>query len=182
MGKLEDWTLIKTEAQKDNYLPLVTKRFRLPNGIEKSFTCVDKVEYVTIIMVTSDDKIVVAKQYRPGPEKILLDPPGGNIEKGQSPMDAAMAEIQEETGYTFEKIEYINSTYVDPYDVRKRHTFVATGCKKAQDQNPDENEFIEVVEIPIAEYIEILKDGTQTCDSASIYPAFIYLGYLKFSL
>ncbi len=130
-------------------------------------------------MLTKNLTTVITKQYRPGPEKVIYDPPGGDIESGQTPEEAAIAELTQETGYSFEKLEFIGSHYHDPYEVRKRYCFLALGCKPFTKQVLDPTEFIEVIEIPLEEYYRMVLEGTSSIDNIVVLRALIHLGYLK---
>lgn len=122
-------SIIRTKKSENllqaGYLSLVDKVFQLPDGKEETYTCVAKSDIVTIFMFTTDQKVVVTKQYRPGPETVLFDCPGGNIDHND-PVAAAKEEIEEETGYSYENLTYLSRTWHDAYDNRKRHMFIAT--------------------------------------------------------
>ena len=62
---------------------------------------------VAIVAITNDNKIVLVKQYRKSIEKELYELPSGKIEIGESPLDCAIRELKEETGYSTENLKLI---------------------------------------------------------------------------
>ena len=56
-------------------------------------------DFVQILAVTTDDRIIVGQEFQPGVEKEFLHNTGGNIKEGESPEEAARRELFEETGY-----------------------------------------------------------------------------------
>ncbi|MGC8831230.1 MAG: NUDIX hydrolase [Thermoproteota archaeon] len=62
---------------------------------------------VAVAAFAEDNKIILTKQYRHPLRKIVYDLPGGGVKAGETPMQAALRELEEETGYTAEKLEWI---------------------------------------------------------------------------
>ena len=62
---------------------------------------------VAVAAFTKDNKMVLTKQYRHPFGKIICDMPAGATKEGETFEDAAMRELEEETGYTAEKLEWI---------------------------------------------------------------------------
>ena len=71
-------------------------------------------DYVTILALTNNNEILFVKQYRPVLEKYTLELPSGHVEPGQTPEQAAQAELLEETGYKAEKLELLGCINPDP--------------------------------------------------------------------
>ena len=69
---------------------------------------------VAIVAITNDNKIVLVKQYRKSIEKELYELPSGKIEIGESPLDCAIRELKEETGYSTENLKLIYKYYATP--------------------------------------------------------------------
>lgn len=82
--------------------------------------------------------------------------PAGYIDKNEKPVDAALRELSEETGYVPEKIEYIDSFYQDEGCSRAmNYIFIAKGCKKKEKQHLDEDEFIKYMEFSFDELLDL---------------------------
>ena len=62
---------------------------------------------VAVATFTKDNKIVLTRQYRHPFGRLLEDLPAGGMMKGETPQQAALRELEEETGYTAEKLEWI---------------------------------------------------------------------------
>jgi len=73
----------------------------------------DTLDYVHVIAITEKDEILFVKQYRPIIEEYTLELPGGHIESGQLPEEAALLELKEETGYIAKSIELIGILHPD---------------------------------------------------------------------
>ncbi len=62
---------------------------------------------VAVAALTEDNKIMLTKQYRHPMGKAIYDIPAGGIHEGETPVQAALRELEEETGYTADKLEWI---------------------------------------------------------------------------
>jgi len=62
---------------------------------------------VAVAAFTRDNKMVLTRQYRHPFRKLIEDLPAGGMLKGETPQQAALRELEEETGYTAEKLEWI---------------------------------------------------------------------------
>jgi ADP-ribose pyrophosphatase len=62
---------------------------------------------VAVFALTGDNKVILTKQYRHPMRKIIVDLPAGGIDKGETPEQAALRELEEETGFTTEKLEWL---------------------------------------------------------------------------
>ena len=62
---------------------------------------------VAIAAFTEDNKMILTKQYRHPLRKLIYDLPAGGMKEGETPEQAALRELEEETGYTAEKLEWI---------------------------------------------------------------------------
>ncbi len=62
---------------------------------------------VAVAAFTEDNKMILTKQYRHPFGKLMEDLPAGGMIKGETPKQAALRELEEETGYTAEELEWI---------------------------------------------------------------------------
>jgi len=150
--------------------------FRLPDGSEREFYIKKEGDPICALAITSEKEVILAKQFRPGPKKVLLELPGGCIEKEESPEHAMERELLEETGYKG-NITLITRAYEDGYSPRRRYCFVATECEKVAEQNLDDGEDIEVALLSLDEFRNLLRSGEMT-DVEVGYLGLDYLGLL----
>lgn len=133
---------------------------------------------VCVLALTPDKKVILAKQLRPGPGKVLLElPGGGSNDQDKSPLHAIERELLEETGYSGSLVQ-IGSSWDCGYSTRYRHHFVATNCTKIKEPENNPQEPIDVVLVPLQKFIEQLHSGELT-DSDTAYRGLEYLGLLQ---
>lgn len=113
---------------------------------------------VNVVPITADGKMVFVRQYRVGIEAFTLELPGGLIDPGEKPIQAAKRELAEETGFTAEKWYDLgkvasNPVFMDSYI----HHAVAFGVEKTQDMQLDDGEDIYLETMPIDEVKDRLK-------------------------
>ena len=98
----------------------------LPNPV---YT-LDMPDWVNVVAITENNDIVLVRQHRFGTQEGSLEIPGGLIDDGEAPLEAAKRELLEETGYSSERWESVGWTHPNPAIQGNRlHTFVARGCK-----------------------------------------------------
>ena len=115
----------------DNYKrQVIVKHFKDEEGLEHEFTTFgdDYAKSVHVIAFTKDNKVVLVNQFRSGPERWLYDFPGGLMEKREIPLEAALRELGEETGYIPGHIDNIGNFPVDGYTNFTVEVFLATDC------------------------------------------------------
>jgi ADP-ribose pyrophosphatase len=109
------------------------------------FDIVSCMNWVNIIAITPDDKIVLIKQYRHGSDSITTEIPGGAVNPQEEMLIAAQRELQEETGYTSKNWTSLGKIEVNPaFMTNHCETFLAIDAEKTHDQNLDPFEEIEV--------------------------------------
>ena len=100
MGR-EEWTVVSAEEvyQNDRGLVVSREEVRLPDGrTVPDFYQVRMSSHVTIYATTSDGQVACIRQYKHGPRAVVLTLPGGLIDPGEDPSEAAKRELLEETG------------------------------------------------------------------------------------
>lgn len=130
-----------------------------------------------IIPLKKDGKVVMIHQYRHPVNEFLLEIPAGTIEPGESPLDCARRELTEETGLRAE--EFIKLTEVDiipAYSDEKIYVYLARNFTSFK-QHLDQDEFLEVVEYPLEEVLDMINNGvaTDALTILSIQMAWLYL-------
>lgn len=183
---MQKWKLLSSEYLIQRpWATLRVDKLQMPNGFVKNeYYVLEYPNWVNMVGITEDDKILFIRQYRHGAEDIMLEIPAGVIEKEESPAEAAHREMLEETGYAFSGIEEICQLYANPATSGNiTYTFLMTGGKKVQEQKLDESEDIEVALLTFEEAKKLLLDNKigQALHSAALFYIFnkIQLCYLQ---
>ena len=119
---------------------------------ERSFYVVEAPDWINVIARTPDDLVVLVRQFRFGTEELTLEIPGGMIDEGESPLDAARRELVEETGYRAEEWQDLGWVHPNPAVQNNRcHTFLADSAVRVAEPTPDPDEHIDVLTIGMDE-------------------------------
>ncbi|KKP47730.1 MAG: NUDIX hydrolase [Candidatus Woesebacteria bacterium GW2011_GWA1_33_30] len=171
------WTKIKEERYKARagYRKLITKTFDYPNGHKAEYDILDDNGAVCVLVLTPKSDVIMVKVYRPGPEKVLMEMPGGFIDIHEDPQTAVERELIEETGYEGE-IEFVGKTYDDAYSNMVRYCYISRNSKKIKEPNWDDDEgSMEIVKISLSEFRKHLKTGEMT----DVEVGYLCLDYLN---
>jgi 8-oxo-dGTP pyrophosphatase MutT (NUDIX family) len=96
----------------------------------------------------------LVRQWRHGAKALSLEFPGGVVEKGETPEQGARRELLEETGCTAERLTLLGSMNPNPAIMSNTvHIFLAEGCRRTGNTDPDSDEFLNVEETAEADMI-----------------------------
>lgn len=169
------WEEFSREIVFQKYSRKIEKvMFRLPDGKESDFYIKKEGQVVGILALTKDNQVILARQFRPGPNEILNELPGGYIDKDETPEQAAARELLEETGYKG-KVQLVTEAFDCAYSTMNRYCMVATECEKVAEQKLESTEFAEVVLVSLDEFKKLLRSGKNT----DIEVGFLGLDYLN---
>ena len=134
----------------------------LPNGLLRQKLIVHPSNAVAILPIEKD-RCKLIRQYRYAIDDYILEAPAGALETGEEPLAAAGRELIEETGFAARSIEPRGHIITTPgYSDEKIFLFEAQGLSPSQEFEKDEDEVIEVVDIPIRNLPSMIQDGTIT--------------------
>lgn len=121
-------------------------------------------DWVNIIPLTEDEKVVFVIQYRFGIKEDTLEIPGGQMDKGdRNPENAARRELLEETGFGEGKWEYLGYVHPNPAILNNKcHSFLAKDVRKIGEIKNDKNEKTEVILKPLKEVNKLILQGKIT--------------------
>ena len=137
------------------------RRMKSPDGtIEADFYSIQCSDWVNIVPITDDGKIILVEQFRHGIQDITFEVPGGIIAKGKTPLEAALDELEEETGHSSAEFHSLGAFHPNPaIQTNLAHLFLAKNCRPAGGQRLDELEDIEIHTVPINEIGKWVDDG-----------------------
>lgn len=131
-----------------------------------------------ILPITGDGKVIMIQEPRTPIGKVILALPAGMIEEGEEAEKAAIRELEEETGYLASDIEFLREYHPSVgYSDEKIKIYLATNLKKTK-QHLDDEEDINVIEVPLEELIEML-DKNEIITASSTIALMHYLLYKK---
>src|SRR5699024_8212829 len=104
---LTEKTLQSTTIYNGKIVHLQVDDVLLPDGQKSKREVIKHPGAVAIIPITPDNKIVLVRQYRKPLEKTIVEIPAGKMEEGERPEITAIRELEEETGYTTNKISFV---------------------------------------------------------------------------
>ena len=112
-----------------------------------------------IIPVHDDGTVVLVRQYRHPAVRYLLEAPAGTLAHGERPEVGAARELQEELGLTASRLEKLAEFFVSPgFLEEKMWVFLATDFSEGK-QKLDDDEFLDLVRLPITEALEMITSG-----------------------
>ena len=134
----------------------------LPNGLLRQKLIVHPSNTVAILPIEGD-RCKLIRQYRYAIDDYILEAPAGALETGEEPLAAAGRELIEETGFAARSIEPRGHIITTPgYTDEKIFLFEARGLSPSQEFEKDDDEVIEVVDIPTRNLLSMMRDGTIT--------------------
>lgn len=129
-------------------------------GEELPFYVLECDDWVNVVAFTADDRLILVRQFRQGREEFSLEIPGGVVEAGEDPAEAARRELREETGYGCEAVTPLGWVAPNPaIQTNRCHTYLARGCRYEGEPTPDEGEDLEVELLPAGEVRAAILDG-----------------------
>lgn len=129
-------------------------------GIEKEFFKLDFPRWVNVVACTEKNEIILIRQYRFGTDRVELEIPGGAVNDDESPLEAGLRELLEETGYAGDNGKIIGKVCPNPaIQDNLCYTVLVENVKKVAKPTLDEMEDIEVLAFSDKETFALIQDG-----------------------
>ncbi|RFZ82981.1 NUDIX hydrolase [Mucilaginibacter terrenus] len=178
------WKVLSTTyVHKSPWATLRSERCEMPDGtIVDDYYVLEYPNWANAVALTTDNKIVLIRQYRHAAGILSLELPGGVIEDGEGRDEGMRRELLEETGYEFNSIELISTVYANPSTAANvTYCYLARGGRKVQEQHLDEHERIEVFEYTIDEVKQLLAENKipQALHCTGLFYALMKLGEIS---
>ena len=129
-------------------------------GQEHDFFVLDSVNWVNVIAVTPDQKLVMVEQYRHGSNTVELEIPGGMMDADETdPVATAVRELREETGYEGENARLLGRVHSNPAILSNvTFTVLIEKCRLKHSVKFDHGEDLETRLVPMAEIPKLVAD------------------------
>ena len=142
-------------------------------GFEAKFRQLVHVDGCCVLPVDEDGNLILVSQYRNAVDDITLEVPAGCMDEGEDPGQCAVRELEEETGYIAQELQFVTKTYLAIGTSNEQtYIYIATDLKKGIRQ-PDPEEFIRIRRIPLAEAMTMIQAG-EIVDSKTIIAILAY--------
>jgi len=141
------------------------------------FYVLNAANWINVIALTQENEVVLVEQFRHGSEDFELEIVGGLVENDEPPVDAALRELCEETGYVQtdrSEVTMIGKVLPNPAFLNNAcYTFLVTNVKQEAEQNFDEHENIIVRLEPLEKIDDLIRTGHIT--HSLVIAAFMWL-------
>ena len=154
------WEILKSEYLiKRPWLTARRDEVELPDGrIIPEYYVLEYPDSVNVIAITRDGYFVMERQYRHAAGRTNFEWPCGVMESGETPLEAAKRELQEETGYGNGEWEELMTLSANPSTMTNMtHCFLATNVDKISDQKLDATEDLSVHLLSREKVVDLLR-------------------------
>lgn len=149
----------------------------MPDGSATKWDLMVASDAVAVVALTEEHDVILARQYRPGPGVFLNELPGGEVDEGESPAEAAARELREETGFEGDLI-ILGHSWQGANITRRKWAALATDCRALGKPCLElTDEFCETLRVSMMEFRELVRSG-QLTDAWAGYRALDHLGLL----
>jgi len=152
----------KEEIFQGRIFSVGLEKHRLPDGRLSRYEIVRHPGAAGALPLLKDGRVVLIRQYRPTIDGTILEIPAGKLETGEHPEECIRREIEEEIGCRVTALQPLSSVYtaIGFCDILL-HLFVAEVTETGR-QNLEEDEFIEILRVPLPEALKWLEQGKIT--------------------
>ncbi|MGB9167994.1 MAG: NUDIX hydrolase [Nitrososphaeraceae archaeon] len=171
------WKLVShNQVYSSEYIELYEDELNI-NGKKKIYIQGTRKNYSTIVPFISNKEILIIKSYRHLVDSVQIEIPSGYIESGETPIEAAVREFKEETGYVATELKLIGEYTLDYSMFHQRgYIFVAYGIQKKDQQSLGVMEKIEINSLSIDKIKQLLREG-KILNAASIVALYKAIEY-----
>ncbi|MBN35068.1 MAG: NUDIX hydrolase [Rhodospirillaceae bacterium] len=163
MKDLAPWTVTGECLLHDGspWLQLFEQSLALPDGQEvEAYFRVAMRDFAIMYVTTPADDVLTLRLYRHGPRRVERALPGGFIDDGGEPLEAAQRELLEETGFRASDWSSLGSYVMNSnYGCGRCYAFMASGAEQVAEPDSGDPEDAELCLIPRKRLLQHLRDG-----------------------
>ena len=176
-SEIRPWEVVSTGPEEDFRIFRVRRQVSISprTGHPHQLVVVDSPDWVNVVALTSDEQVVLIEQFRHGIAQVTLEIAGGIIERGESPVEAGIRELREETGFGGGTASVLGQVHPNPaYQTNTCYTILVRDARRVSELEQDVGEDITVRLVPLAEIPRLIGAGQIT--HALVVVAFHLLG------
>ncbi len=162
---IKPWKFVRAEKiNSARVFDLLREEYISPkSGQKHDFYLINSGDWVNVIPLTPEQKVVLVKQYRFGIKDFSLEIPGGMIDPGDTPAQAAKRELLEETGYAGDEPMLLGMVHPNPaIHTNRCYTYLIKNVTYRQLSQQDSTEDIEVQTAPLSTIPHLIATGQIT--------------------
>jgi ADP-ribose pyrophosphatase len=139
---------------------LNVERVQLPNGVTIDLETIRHPGAAAVVPLKENGTVVLIRQFRHAAGGYIYEIPAGKLNQGEDPLSCAARELEEEVGYRAGRLVLLSSIFTAPgFADEVIHVYLATGLTRGREQL-DRDEVLEVVEMPLADAVANIGNGT----------------------
>jgi len=159
---IQPWKKIRSKLLGDFRIFKLRSDFKISprTGKEHDFFVLDSVNWVNVVAVTPDQRLVMVEQFRHGSNTVELEIPGGMMNAGETdPVATAVRELREETGYAGEHARLLGKIHSNPAILSNvTYTVLIENCRLQHGVEFDSGEDLITRLVPVAEIPKLVAD------------------------
>jgi len=152
----------KKVVWKGNFMSAIEITYRDSRGVVRTWEALERVGIagiVVMIAITPSGNVLLEKQFRPPLGREVIELPAGLVEPGESMEEAARRELVEETGWEAQKLTFLAEGPISTgASTEALRAYLCTSLKHIGKNGGDDNEIIEVIEVPIEHVQSYLRN------------------------
>ena len=157
---------------------VLKKPIMLPSGKKVVKEIVEYPGAAAILPLVSENTILLLKQYRVALDSWIIEIPAGTLKPNETPLECAMRELEEETGFKAKEWVKMLEIYTSPgYSNEILHIFLAKGLKRGV-KKPEESEILENIYLTLDEALNMVERG-EIKDAKTIIALLYYAHYFR---
>lgn len=151
----------QTSRLQTRVFDVLGARYRHPvRSTEREFVVIHAPDWVNVVALTTDERIVLVRQFRYGIDEFSLEIPGGVMDPGEDPVVAGLRELREETGFSGAPAKLLGSVHPNPAIQANRCHFVfVEAAMRAHELAWDPDEEIQISTQPVEEVLALAHSG-----------------------